>query len=216
LLLLTIGLVAGSLLLWRFTPLAELAKPVRLAALLADLQASPWSAPVLFGLFLIAGLVLFPMTVLFIVSAVILSPPLAMCTSMLGALCSAMVSYGIGARFFRNTAVLAAGSQIAQLQVLLQNRGLAAIAVARFIPVAPYTVFNIAAGAVGVRVRDYLGGTALALTPVIALLTLFEERVRALVVRPTTLGIVMLLALAIGWVALIWGLRRLAARKLSR
>ena len=214
--LLAIGLVVLSLVLWKFTALAELAQPARLAALLEGLRTSIWSAPVVLAAFVGGSLVLFPITALFIVSAAILSPLLAICISLTGALSSALLGYVIGARYFRTTAATAGGWQLARVQELLQDQGLMAIVVARFVPIAPYTVFNIAAGAVGVRVRDFLGGTAIALAPVIVLLTLFEQQVRSVFTRPTVLGFALLLGLITLWAGLILTLRRLLARKNPR
>jgi uncharacterized membrane protein YdjX (TVP38/TMEM64 family) len=73
--------------------------------------------------------------------------------------------------------------------------------------------FSIAAGAVGVRLSDFLFGTALAITPVIVVLTLFEAQVRRLFTQPTLLGFAALLTLLVFWVALILVLRRVIERK---
>ena len=214
--LLTIGLAALSAVLWKFTALAELAQPARLVALLEGLRTSAWSAPVMLVAFLVGSLVLFPITALFIVSAALLSPVQAVCTSLLGALSSAMIGYSIGARYFRNTATTAGGRQLLRVQDLLRDQGLMAIVMARFVPVAPYMVFNIAAGAVAVRVRDFLGGTAIALSPVIVLLTLFERQLRVVFTRPTVLGFVLLFGLIALWTTMTLLLRRQLARKQPR
>ena len=153
---------------------------------------------------------------LFVVSAALLNPLTAICTSMIGALGTALLGYGIGAKFFRNTARTAGGGQLARVQDLLRDQGMMTIVMARYVPVAPYVVFNIAAGAVGVRVRDFMGGTAIALSPVIVLLTLFEQQVRAVFARPTLLGFALLLGLVALWVGMAFGLRSLLARKQSR
>ena len=207
-----IALAIVSLLVWKYTALAELADPERLTTLLARLRASVWSAPLLLLLFVVAGLVLFPVTALFIVTAAILDPVFAIFISLLGALTNAAAGYGIGARYFRNTATTAGGWQLARVQELLRARGTLAIALARYVPVAPYAIFNIAAGAVGVPLRDFLAGTALALLPVIVVLTLFGAQVQALFVRPTLLGFALLLGLIAIWVGLLWMLRRRAVR----
>jgi phospholipase D1/2 len=208
-----IALVAASVVLWRFTALAQLVEPARLATLLEILRSSMWSAPAMVAVIIAATLVLFPITATFVVSAMIFDSPLAICISLLGALGSAIVGYGIGARFFRDTATTAWGRRLTQVQEVLRHRGTLAIAMARFVPVAPYLAFSIAAGAVGVRIGDFMVGTGLAVTPVIIMLTLFEEQIRNLFAAPTPLGISLLLGLIVLWVTLVVGLRRLVARK---
>jgi len=214
--LLAIALVVASVVLWRFTGLAQLVEPARLAMLLDMLRSSIWSAPAMVAVIIAATLVLFPITATFVVSAMIFDSPLAICISLLGALGSAIVGYGIGARYFREAATTAWGRRLAQVQEVLRNRGTLAIAMARFVPVAPYLAFSIAAGAVGVRVSDFMVGTGLALTPVIVMLTLFEEQIRGLFAAPTLFGFVLLLGLISLWVVLVLGLRRLVARKDAR
>lgn len=211
--LIAIGLIVASVVLWHFTALSQLAEPARLAALLDTIRSSAWSAPLMVVIIIVATLVLFPITATFVVSAMILDSPLAICISLLGALGSAIIGYAIGAKFFRQTATTAVGRRVTQLQEMLRNRGTLAIAMGRFVPLAPYLAFSIAAGAVGVRVSDFMVGTALAVTPVIVMLTLFEEQIRILFTAPTITGFALLLALITFWVVLLLTLRRLIVRK---
>jgi uncharacterized membrane protein YdjX (TVP38/TMEM64 family) len=211
--LIAIGLVVASVVLWHFTALSELAEPVRLAALLATLRSSVWSAPLMVVVIVMATLVLFPITATFVVSAMILDSPVAIGVSLLGSLGSAVIGYGIGARYFRKAATTAAGRRMAQVQEMLRNRGVLAIAMGRFVPVAPYLGFSIAAGAVGVRISDFMAGTALAVTPVIVMLTLFAEQIRSLFTAPTLTGFALLFGLVLFWIALVLALRHLITRQ---
>jgi phospholipase D1/2 len=208
-----ISLILASVVLWRLTPLTALLEPARLATLLETLRASAWSAPAMVVVIIFATLVLFPITGTFVVTAMIFDSLLAVGVSLLGALGSAFVGYVIGARYFRNAADTAWGRRLVHVQEMLRNRGTLAIFMARFVPVAPYLAFSIAAGAVGVRVSDFMIGTAMALTPVIVMLTLFEEQVRALFTAPSVLGFLLLLGLIVVWVTLVLALRQLIASK---
>jgi uncharacterized membrane protein YdjX (TVP38/TMEM64 family) len=208
-----ISLVLASVVLWRFTPLTVLVEPARLAILLETIRASAWSAPVMVAVIIAATLVLFPITATFVVTAMIFDSFLAICVSLLGALGSAIVGYGIGARYFRNAAENAWSRRLVHVQNMLRNRGTLAIFMARFVPIAPYLAFSIAAGAVGVRISDFMIGTGIAVTPVIVILTLFEEQVRALFTAPTVLGFALLLGLIVVWVTVVLALRQLIARK---
>jgi uncharacterized membrane protein YdjX (TVP38/TMEM64 family) len=211
--LVAIGLMLVSVVLWRFTALSEFVEPERLASLLDALRSSAWSVPVMVAVIIGATLVLFPITATFVVSAMIFDSPLAVCVSLVGALGSAIVGYAIGAKYFRTAATTAWGRRMARVQEMLRNRGTLAIAMARFVPVAPYLAFSIAAGAVGVRLSDFMLGTGMALTPVIVMLTLFEEQIRGLFAAPTLLGFALLLSLTVVWVTLVLALRQLIARK---
>lgn len=59
-LLVAVVLIAIGLLLWRYTPLVEWADPDRVAALLARVETSAWSGPIVVLAFIVGGLVAFP------------------------------------------------------------------------------------------------------------------------------------------------------------
>jgi uncharacterized membrane protein YdjX (TVP38/TMEM64 family) len=87
--------------------------------------------------------------------------------------------------------------------------------VIRNVPIAPFTVVNLLAGASSLRFRDYLLGTALGMAPGIAAVTLMGDRLRGVLEDPTA-GNVGWLLLAVGlWVGLALGLQSLSNR-LSR
>jgi phospholipase D1/2 len=55
----------------------------------------------------------------------------------------------------------------------------------RVVPVAPFTVVNLVAGASHIRWRDFAVGTVLGMAPGIFVITLFTARVRAMLTHPT-------------------------------
>ena len=76
---------------------------------------------------------------------------------------------------------------------------------------------NLAAGAIGVRFRDYMLGTALGLAPGITVLSLFGNRVKAQVQHPSTSGVLLVVGIAIVWLAISFTLQRfIAARQTAQ
>jgi uncharacterized membrane protein YdjX (TVP38/TMEM64 family) len=69
----------------------------------------------------------------------------------------------------------------------------------RIVPIAPFVIINLVAGASHIRFRDYLLGTALGMAPGIAGITLFADGLVAAVrdPSPTTLAVLAVIALAI-------------------
>jgi phospholipase D1/2 len=63
-------------------------------------------------------------------------------------------------------------------------RGVLAVAAVRVIPLAPFAMVNLAAGASHVRLRDFVVGSALAMSPGIVLLGLFADRLERAVIDP--------------------------------
>ena len=74
----------------------------------------------------------------------------------------------------------------------------------RNIPVAPFTIVNMVAGASHIKLKDFLLGTALGMLPGIVAITVFADRVVAAVKNPdwtniaVAAGIALVLAMG-GW-----------------
>jgi uncharacterized membrane protein YdjX (TVP38/TMEM64 family) len=83
----------------------------------------------------------------------------------------------------------------------------------RMIPVAPFTVVNLVAGASHIHLRDFVLGTLLGMSPGILAVTLFADRIAA-VLRDPSPATLALLAAATAAIALgAWKLRDWLIRK---
>jgi uncharacterized membrane protein YdjX (TVP38/TMEM64 family) len=82
--------------------------------------------------------------------------------------------------------------------------------VVRMLPLAPFAVVNLAAGAAQIRLRDFLAGTALGMLPGVVGAALFSEQLVRTVRRPEPRNVMLLaLVLAVVFVAGRWLERRL-------
>ena len=88
--------------------------------------------------------------------------------------------------------------------------GLLAVLVVRMLPIAPFSIVNVVAGASHIRWRDFLFGTFLGLMPGIAAMTLFVDRAVAVIREPSPRTFLMLGAA----VVVIFALLHLFQRKL--
>jgi len=83
----------------------------------------------------------------------------------------------------------------------------------RVIPVAPFTVINLAAGASHIRFRDFALGSLLGMAPGILALTLFSDQVVEVLRTPDLARHALLLTLAVAvgigtWLFSRWLLKR--------
>jgi phospholipase D1/2 len=211
-LLLAVLLVSALALVWRVTPIAELAKPERLAGHLESVRQWP-AAPVVFiAAFIVGGFVVMPVLALIVAVAILFPPHTAFGISFTGVMLSAAVLHWVGARF-RGRVRAAIGPAIQRLDAVLTDRGIFTMAAIRMIPVAPFTVVNLAAGSLGVRFRDYILGTALGMLPGIAVLSLFGSQVRAFWEDPSVGGVLIAVGLAAAWIAVSLGLQKWATSR---
>jgi phosphatidylserine/phosphatidylglycerophosphate/cardiolipin synthase-like enzyme/uncharacterized membrane protein YdjX (TVP38/TMEM64 family) len=203
-----IGAVLLSLLLlaaaWRWTPLADWLTLERLAgwAGLLENHSLLWMAVV--GGFVMGGVVMIPVTLMIGASAVILSPVQGSLCAMAGCVASAWVTYLIGAGLGKNAVRRMAGERLNRLNRYLGQQGLLAVILIRNLPVAPYTIVNLVAGASHIRLRDFLLGTLIGMLPGILAITIFADRVWTVFQNPSwenalvAGGVALVLALG-GW-----------------
>jgi uncharacterized membrane protein YdjX (TVP38/TMEM64 family) len=218
--LLRVGVIVVALLvlggLWRWTPLADWVRPQHLAAGIAAAQRTAGGPATIVVLYAIGSLVLVPVTLLNLATALAFTPGYAFVYAMAGSLVGAAVSYAAGSILGRDAVTRLAGTHVESLRnyVAHSGRGLVAMSVLRMIPIAPFTVVNLAVGASAIPFWTYFAGTALGMLPGILAITLLVDRVGEAVIHPTPRGVLGLLAVAAvlllfgGWVK-----RRLAAAR---
>ncbi len=200
---------------WRWTALRELVDLNTIEAWAASLQETP-SAPLwIIGAFLLGGITAFPVTVLILATAYAFSPWTAMIYSLVGCLLSAIFLYAIGRQLGRKNVVRFAGKRLSRMNRLISRHGVLAVAAVRMIPVAPYSLVNLAAGAVHVPIRDFVFGTLLGMSPGIVGITLFENQLEQMIRSPSAVTFAVLIAAVIVMLLCIFAIRRWLAGKQS-
>jgi phospholipase D1/2 len=202
-LLAALGLAAA----WRWTPLKEYLNLQSLAAWAALLQQQPWTPLLVGGAYLLGGVIMVPVTLLILVTALTFGPWTGFGYSLAGCLLSALLTFGIGHGIGRETVRRLAGGKLNRVSRRLAERGLLAVVTVRILPVAPFTIVNLVAGASGIRLRDFALGTILGMIPGIVAITLFESSLQQLIERPEVENILLLVAVLLGILAAVWGFR---------
>ena len=149
-----------------------------------------------------------PLTFLTLVALVAFGPWAGFACAMVGGLLGAAASYGIGAFLGHEVLLRLAGPRINMLSQRMARRGLVAVILVRLVPVAPFAVINMVAGASHIRLRDLVLGTAIGMTPGTLAMMLFVDQITEALRRPTPLTFALLggTVLLIG--AGAWGLQR--------
>ena len=169
---------------WRWTPLRDLIALESLVALARTLQDSPIAPLAVLASYVVAGVLVIPITILIVATGVVFGPWLGGLYAMGGALLSAAVTYSLGRHLGRNTVRQLAGPRLNRITRRLARRGAMAIAVIRLLPIAPFSIVNGVIGASHIRLRDFMIGTAIGMAPGIAITVIFVDRVTAAVTDP--------------------------------
>jgi phospholipase D1/2 len=139
-------------------------------------------------------------TVLIAVTAAALGPLLGFSSAAIGVLTSASVVYAIGRAFGLEPIKSLLGPRLSRIRQHIVGNGVMAVALVRMLPVAPFSLVNIAAGAMGIRFVDFIIGTFLGMAPGLLALSAFGAQIADLLVRPTWSSVVILLLCVSAWV----------------
>lgn len=169
---------------WRHTPLAEWINLQTLAQLGAWLDAMPFTPVAVVAGFVVAGVVA-PITLLIVASGLVFGPYEGAAYAIGGALASAASTYGLGHWMGRDAVRRLAGTRINALSKRIARRGVIAVAVIRLLPIAPFTVVNMAAGASHISLRDFLLGTLVGMAPGIVLTVAFVHNLASAAREPS-------------------------------
>jgi phospholipase D1/2 len=202
--------------MWRWTPLREWVNLASLVTLARHLEALPFTPLAVIGSYVVAGLLVIPVTLLIAVTGIVFGPVQGMLYATAGTLLSATVTYGFGYRLGRDTVQRLVGPHINRLSQRIARRGILAMVVLRMLPVAPFTVVNVVAGASHIRFRDYLIGTLLGMLPGIAMTVIFVHHLTEAIRNPSPGSIAVLVLVVVLIIGTATGLQRLLKNKEDR
>jgi len=169
---------------WRWTELGEWLAPGKLATVVEAIKQLPGSPFLVLGAYVLGSLLVVPVTAMIAVTVLVFGPWLGLAYAFTGSVLGATVTYLVGQAVGRETLRRVAGSRLDRLSRALGRRGILAIVTVRILPVAPFTVVNLVAGATHISLRDFIVGTVLGLAPGIIAAALFIDRILAAIRDP--------------------------------
>lgn len=215
--LIGLGVLAVALALlavaWRWTPLREYANLAALIGFARTLQDLPFTPLAIVASYVVAGLLVVPVMLLIAVTGIVFGPVVGTMYALAGTLLSASVTYGIGRWLGHATVKRLVGSRINRLSKRLARRGIVAMLVIRMLPIAPFTIVNMVAGASEIRFRDYLIGTLIGMTPGIIITVTFVHHLAEAVRNPSIGTVTVLACVAALLIGLALALQRLLGGK---
>jgi phospholipase D1/2 len=196
---------------WRWTPLAEQIDIRRVTAWAFSLRDNPARGPIILAAYVIGSLLVVPITVLIIATALVFGPVQGLLYSFAGCFLGAGVTYAIGYFLGRDFIRQITGPKWQRVERKTAQTGILAVATLRLLPVAPFTIVNIISGAFQVPIRDYIIGSVLGLAPGIVAINLFAYQVVSAIRNPGW-GSFLVLAVfvVLSVLGILWLRRRLA------
>jgi uncharacterized membrane protein YdjX (TVP38/TMEM64 family) len=178
-------------------PLREIA-----AAVVALGPAAAVAMAVVGGLLLS---VLVPRTAITLACGALLGPATGAVTALAAAVIAAIATYYAGRWAGRGALTATAGSRLQRLDGWLNRRGLSAVLLVRFLPLAPFGLVGYAYGTTSVCRKRYLLGTTLASIPsavsyaIIGAAVTSPGKMNPLTLAPALIGIALTTTIVVRW-----------------
>ena len=150
-----------------------------------------------------------PLTFLMLVTFVAFGPWVGVATCMAGGLLGAITSHGVGRLLGREAVERLGGPRVNAVSERLARHGLLAVIAIRVVPVAPFAIVNMVAGAARISLAHMLLGTAIGMAPSTLVMAFFVDQIVAALRTPgpltyTLLGLTVLLIAAATWGGKRW------------
>lgn len=151
--------------LWHIPPFSHFIEPRNLRNLLLKMQRSPFLYPSLLFAFIVAGMTMFPVTVLSTATALFIGIVKGLIISLVGCFLSAVVTFFI-VRSLGTSAkqYLLSKKKIKKLNKIISEDGLTSIAILRMLPIG-YTVISVTAALSDIKFFKYILGTLIGVFP---------------------------------------------------
>jgi phospholipase D1/2 len=183
---------AGLAAAWRWTPLRDLLEVPTLVSDLRAFSRLQFAPFVVLGAYVLAALTAFPITLLIVATALVFGPMAALLYAWVGSLLGAAAGFGLGSVLARDLLQRLSGARLSALTNRLGRQGVLAVVALRLLPLAPFTVVNLAAGASRIRFRDFMLGTFLGMSPGIIAVTVFWDRLQSALRDPSAWSLLVL------------------------
>jgi phosphatidylserine/phosphatidylglycerophosphate/cardiolipin synthase-like enzyme/uncharacterized membrane protein YdjX (TVP38/TMEM64 family) len=201
-------LLIGLAALWRYTPVAAWISAERITAWAKELSHSWWAALALVAAYLPASAVMFPRALITLFAVVAFGPLLGFALAMSGVLIAAFSTYAAGMRLERSTVRRISGPKLTRIIRVLRERGVVAITALRLVPLAPFAVEGLIAGAIRIRLFDFMMGTFLGMLPGTLAATLLGEQLQAALRNPSEVNLWLIGGVVVALVVATLSVRR--------
>ncbi|HKY02083.1 MAG TPA: VTT domain-containing protein [Burkholderiales bacterium] len=182
---------------WRYTPLSEYLTGARIRGWAQAMRDAPFAAAWAVLSYIPASFIMFPRPLLTLFTVIAFGPWLGFTYSMLGIIIAALTHYYTGVALPERTVKHLAGDRIDDYTNRLRNHGFVAIFAIRMVPIAPFPVEGIMAGAARISVRDYTIGTFLGMLPGVLATTVYGRQIERALKDASTINYWVLGAVAL-------------------
>ncbi|WP_027967364.1 TVP38/TMEM64 family protein [Halomonas halocynthiae] len=198
-------------LLWQWLAMQNHLDVDTLLALTKDSQHwkdSPLVVLIIMAAYAAASLVMFPLSLMVALTGLLFGPWWGFGYALAGTLSASMLNWWIGRLIGRDALLRHGGQRLTKLSRYLSGRGVRTMVIINLLPLAPFTLTNMMAGAFHLRFRDYMVGSLLGIAPGLAAVTLLGSQLGELTTATNHRDVILaIIGLVVG-LAILWLLKR--------
>jgi len=199
--------LAGLALAWQYTSLRDFADVGFVSSVISQPARSQFAPLFAIAAFVLGGLVVFPVLVLIAATSAALGPWIGFFSAGVGVLLSALLLFAIGRVLGQARLQRLLGRRAGRVQGRIIGKGVVAVAMIRMVPIAPFSIVNVVAGASKLSLRDFLLGTVLGMAPGIAVMAALGAQIADLARNASWTNAVLLALAVLAWIALCLGVQ---------
>jgi uncharacterized membrane protein YdjX (TVP38/TMEM64 family) len=211
----TIVAVLGGLMFWASQSIEWLSSD-SINAFLEKSRGTYFALPTVLLVYVIGGILFFPVTVLSLAVAAIFGPIWGPIYGIMGALLSSAILFGIGKVSGNAGLRKIGGPKVAAVDEKLKRSGIVGVAAIRMLPVAPFSLVNLVAGISSIGIIQFLIGTFLGMFPPMIAKGLVGDSIAQIWQNPSVETISYLAGGIVLWGLMIWGSQKFARYYQSR
>ncbi|WP_048306095.1 TVP38/TMEM64 family protein [Halomonas sp. PR-M31] len=203
-------------LLWQWLAMHDVLTAERLYSLVDYASAwrdSPLAILVVTGVYVLASLVMFPLSILVAVTGLLFGPWWGFGYSLVGSLATSVATFWLGHRLGRDALLRYGGQRLNKVARLLAGRGIRTMTLINLLPLAPFTLTNMLAGAFHLKFRDYMLGSLIGIIPGLIGISLLGSQLGSLFTAGNRSELLYALGGIVLAVIVLIGLKRYSTRK---
>jgi phosphatidylserine/phosphatidylglycerophosphate/cardiolipin synthase-like enzyme/uncharacterized membrane protein YdjX (TVP38/TMEM64 family) len=171
--------IAALFALWHFTPVADFVNGEAAVRWAKEAGTHWWVPLALLAAYTPACFVMFPRPLITLSAVIIFGPWKGAALALTGITLAAVVTYVVGTRMRRDTVRRLAGAKLDRMIEVLKKHGLLALTLLRLVPLAPFAIEGIVAGAVRMKLWHLAVGTFIGMLPGTLAATVFGAELEA-------------------------------------
>ncbi len=176
---------------------------------LRSFRDSPWAIILVCAIYMLAGLLFFPVSVLSLAVAMVFGAMWGVVFGMAGAMASTLLLFTIGQFVGKRGLKSLIGPRMNKIDQQFAKNGILGVAIIRNIPVAPFSLVNMVAGVSSIKLHQFMLGTFIGMLPLMIVKASVGGSIADILREPNAKHIAFLVVGVFAWLLVAFASQKL-------